>query len=99
MTSVNRPQPITAGNRMSDQQMQHFDRAADHFRQAILVVQDVIYWMMGVTGALLVAFICFELNARLRETGTLLAAGSLLIAIAAVRWAVRRSPCAPSQSS
>jgi hypothetical protein len=77
---------------MSDQQMQHFDRAADHFRQAILVVQDVIYGMMGVTGALLVAFNCFELNAHPREAGTLFAAGALLIAVAAVRWVFRRSP-------
>jgi hypothetical protein len=84
---------------MSDQQMQHFDRAADHFRQAILVVQDVIYGMMGVTGALLVAFNSFELNAHPQEAGTLLAAGALLIAVAGIRWAFRRSPCSPRQSS
>jgi hypothetical protein len=77
---------------MSDQQMHHFDRAADHFRQAILVVQDAIYGMMGVTGALLVAFNCFELNAHPREAGTLFAAGALLISLAAIRWTFRRSP-------
>jgi TRAP-type mannitol/chloroaromatic compound transport system permease large subunit len=76
---------------MPNQQMQHFDRAADHFRDAILVVQDVICGMMGVIGALLVVFNSFELGAHPREAGTLVAAGAVLIAFAVIRWAFRRS--------
>jgi hypothetical protein len=77
---------------MSDQQIRHFDRAADHFRQAILGVQDVVYGIMGVAGALLVAFNSFELSAHPREAGVLFAAGVLLIAVSLFRWAIRRSP-------
>jgi hypothetical protein len=91
MSGIDCPHPARE-NLMSDQQIQHFDRAADHFRQAILVVQDVIYGMMGVAGALLVAVNCFELNAHAREAGTLFAAGALLIAVSLIRWAFRRSP-------
>ncbi len=83
---------------MPNPQMQHFDRAADHFREAILVVQDVIYGMMGVTGTLLVAFNCFELGAHPREAGTLFAAGAVLIAISGIRLAIRRSQRLPSHS-
>jgi hypothetical protein len=85
-------------NLMPNQQMQHFDRAADHFRQAILVVQDVIYGMMGITGTLLIAFNSFELGAHPREAGTLFAAGAVLIAISGIRWAIRRSKRLTSQS-
>lgn len=83
---------------MAGQQMQHFGRAADHFHQAILVVQDVSYGMMGVTGMLLVAFNSFELGAHPREAGTLFAVGVVLIATAGIRWAIRRSKRPLSQS-
>ena len=77
---------------MPSEQMQHFDRAANHLRDAILVMQDVVYGMMGVTGTLLVAFNSFELSAHPREAGTLFAVGALFIAAAVMRWAFRRSP-------
>jgi len=98
MTGIVRPQPTALEYLMSDQKMQHFDRAAEHFRQAIFVVQDVIYGMMGVLGTLLVAFNSFELGAHPREAGTLFAAGAVLIGISGIRWAVRRSQRLPSQS-
>ena len=84
-------------NLMSNPQ-QHFDRAADHFRQAILVVQDVIYGTMGVTGALFVVFNSFELSAHPREAGTLVSLCAVLISVAGIRWAFRRSPRQSSES-
>ena len=75
---------------MDNQHLEHFDRAADHFRDAILLAQDVIYGMMGVIGVLIVAINSFELNAHPREAGTLFAVGAALIIVAVVRWAFRR---------
>src|SRR5258708_35709903 len=65
-------------NLMSDEQMKHFDRAGNHFRDAILVMQDVVLGMMGVTGTLFVVFNSFELSAHPPEPRTMVAAGTVL---------------------
>lgn len=76
---------------MSEQQDQHFDRAAEHFREAILSVQDVIYGMIGVLGALLVAASAFHLDQSSRDVRQVVAVGVVLMAIAGIRWSIRQS--------
>lgn len=76
---------------MANQPTLHFDEAANRVRDAIVVVQDGIYGTMGVIGILIVVSNSVELNAHPREAGTLVAAGTFLIVVAAVRWVIRRS--------
>lgn len=78
-------------NLMLEQQDQHFDRAAEHFRRVIVAVQDTIYEMMGVVGALLVVVSLFNWDPRQGEVRIVLAAGVVLIIIAGIRWIVRSS--------
>ena len=74
---------------MSEQQDQHFDRAAEHFRDVIVAVQDMIYGVMGIVGALIVAVNSLYWDTRPREARQVVAIGVVLMAIAGIRWIIR----------